>query len=166
MAKPKINRIQLNQYLEEGKNQAEIAKIFNVSEAAISKAVRRFNLTVAKDVATRQASELENRKKTAMDRLMDLVGKCENELEWIEGTHPPSEDEDYQTWQDQKIKHTAEIRKLISAMADIRTKIYHVESVEKALAIMYEEIGKESIETQKRIRDRLQRAAIHFQLDG
>jgi len=159
---PRINRIQLNEYLNENKSQAEIARIFNVSEAAISKAVRRFNLTVAKDVATRQASELEDKKKNAMDRLMDLVGKCENELGWIETSHPPSEDADYQTWQDQKIKHTAEIRKLISAMADIRVKIYHVESVERALRIMDEEIGKESIETQKRIRDRLQRANIYF----
>jgi len=165
MSEIKIDRIQLNQYLNAGKSQAEIARIFNVSEAAISKAVRRFNLKVAKDVATRQASDLEEKKKTAMDRLMDLVGKCENELEWIEQSHPPSENADYQTWQDQKIKHTAEIRKLISAMADIRTKIYHVESVEKALAIMYKEIGKESIETQKRIRDRLQRSAISLDLD-
>ena len=163
---PRIDRIQLNEYLNEGKSQADCAKIFNVSEAGISKAVRRFNLTVAQDVATKQASELEDKKKNAMDRLMDLVGKCEDELGWIETSHPPSTDADYQTWQDQKIKHTAEIRKLISAMADIRVKIYHVESVEKALAVMYEEIGRESIETQKRIRDRLQKSAIHLELDG
>lgn len=164
MNKPKIDRIQLNEYLNEGKTQAEVSRILGVSGAAICKAVRRFNLTVAKDVATKQAEELEGKKRTAMDRLMSLVGKCEKELEWIEQSHPPSENADYQTWQDQKIKHAAEIRKLISAMADIRTKIYHVESVEKALAVMYEEIGRESIEAQKRIRDRLQRAAISFQI--
>jgi len=163
---PKIDRIQLNEYLNEGKSQAEIARIFSVSEAAISKAVRRFNLTVAQDVATKQASDLEKKKKTAMDRLMDLVGKCENELGWIEEIHPPSNDSEYQTWQDQKIKHVAEIRKLISSMADIRVKIYHVESVEKALSIMYEEIGRESVEVQKKIRNRLQRASINFQLAG
>ena len=160
----KIDRIQLNEYLSEGKSQADCARIFKVSEAAISKAVRRFNLTVAQDVATKQASDLEEKKKSAMDRLMDLVGKCEKELTWIEGTHPPSTDADYQTWQDQKIKHAAEIRKLISAMADIRVKIYHVESVEKALTVMYKEIGKESVETQQRIKNRLQRAAISFQI--
>lgn len=166
MNPPKIDRAKLNEYLSNGKSQAECARIFNVSQAAITKAVRRFNLTVAQDVATKQASELEKKKKTAMDRLMDLVGKCEDELEWIESTHPPSEDANYQTWQDQKIKHVAEIRKLISSMADIRVKIYHVEAVEKALRVMYDEIGSESIETQKRIRDRLQRASINFQLAG
>lgn len=51
-------------------------------------------------------------------------------------------------------------------MADIRAKIYNVEKVEKALLIMYEEIGKESIDCQKRIRDRLKRAAIYLELNG
>lgn len=160
----KIDKKQLNKYLSEGKNQSECARLFNVSEAAISKAVKKFNFAVIQNVA-KQADELVVTKRTAMDRLMDLVGKCENELQWIEETHPPSEKEDYQTWQDQIIKFAAETRKLINTMADIRTKIYHVESVERTLKVIYEEIGKESLETQKRIRDRLQRSEISLDLD-
>ena len=136
-----------------------------MSEAAISKAVRRFNVTIARDVATKHAPEFVNKRETAMDRLMNLANACEDELKWIAETVPPSKSTGYQVWQDQKIKHVAEIRKLISAMADIRVKIYHVESVEKALKVMYQEIGNESLECQKRIRDRLQRASINFQLD-
>jgi hypothetical protein len=101
-----------------------------------------------------------------MDHLMSLIERCDGELKWIEKAVPPSNDEEYRVWQDQKIKHVAEIRKLITSMADIRVKIYHVEAVEKALKVMYGEIGNESMECQKRIRDRLRKSSIHFQLDG
>ncbi len=165
MAPAKIDRIQLNKHLNAGKSQAEIARMFEVSEAAISKAVRRFNLAVAQTIVEKQTPELVSKRETAMDRLMSLIERCDDELKWIEKTVPLSNDEGYRAWQDQKIKHVAEIRKLITSMADIRVRIYHVEAVEKALKVMYEEIGNESMECQKRIRDRLRKSSIHFQLD-
>ncbi len=159
----KIDRIKLNEYISEGKTQADFARDYNVSPAAVSKAVRRFNLALAQNVSTRQAGQLVDTKKTAMDRLMDLVDKCEKELAWVEEKHPPSEDKDYKDWRDQKIKHMAEARKLITAMADIRTKIYDSERPEKAYIIMLEIISEASDELKKKIRDRFQRSAIHFE---
>jgi hypothetical protein len=50
-------------------------------------------------------------------------------------------------------------------MADIEYKLHHVEIVEKALLIMFQEIGNESKECQKQIRDRLERSQILFFLD-
>ncbi len=47
-------------------------------------------------------------------------------------------------------------------MADVEYKLHHVGVVEKALLIMFEEIGNESKECQKRIRDRLERSQILF----
>ena len=166
MPHAKIDRILLNEHLSQNKTQAECARAFNVSEAAISKAVRRFNLVICQDVATRQAGELAARKETLQDTLLDLIEKYKSELEWIEKNHPASNEKDYKGWQDQKLKQGAEIRKVIASLVDARVKIYHVESVEKALAIMYEEISKESNELKKRITDRFRRAAIHFDFTG
>lgn len=165
MSKAKIDRIELNRLLNEGKSQAECSRIFGVSEAAITKAVRRFNLAVAQDIVSKQAPDLVKQKKGAMDYLMDLAKRCDEELKWIEDNHPPSDNKDYQSWQDQKIKHIAEIRKVINSMSDIRVKIYHTESVERALGIIMQEVGKENAELQGRIRARLQKRAIDFVVD-
>lgn len=87
----KIDKVKLAEYLSEGKTQAECARIFDVSEMAISKAVRRFGIQVARTVGgKKEARELVKRKKTAMDRLLELADKCGDELEWIETEHPPS----------------------------------------------------------------------------
>ena len=166
MAKPRINRTELKDLLDQGKNQAEAARIFGVSEAAVSKAVRRFNLAVAQDVATKHAQQLVTKRESAMDQLMSLIDRCEGELQWIESTVPPANDAGYITWQDQKIKHTAEIRKLIGLMADIRTKLYHNEKVERVLLTILEEIRNESQECQKRIAVRLRQSDIHLKLDS
>jgi hypothetical protein len=132
----------------------------------VSQAKRKINVAMAQSAATKEAPALVEKKHTAMDRLLDLASKCENQLAWIEDTVEPSNNDEYREWQNQVIKFAAETRKLFSAMAQIRTTIYQVEVVEKALMIMYEEIGNESPESQKRIRDRLQRASIPFQLDS
>jgi len=167
MATPaKIDPKELHQLIYDGKSTSEIAEYFGCTPGAVSQAKRRLGVAIAHNTATRHAPALADKRQTAMDRLMDLADRCNEELAWIEETVPPSTDKEYQQWQAMKIKHTAEIRKLISAMADIRVKIYHVETVEKAIKIMFEEISNESPECQKRIRDRLERCSINFPLDG
>ena len=76
MEKRKIDKLKLAECLKQGKSQAECARFFNVSESAISQAVKRFNIAVAKKVAgEKEASELVHKKKTAMNKLMNLVSK-------------------------------------------------------------------------------------------
>ena len=162
----KIDLQELSQLLEEAKPTSEIAKYFGCTAGAVSQAKRRLGVALAQSAATKEAPALVEKKQTAMDRLLDLAGKCEKQLAWIEETVKPSTNDEYRAWQDQVIKFAAETRKLFSAMAQIRTTIYQVEVVEKALTIMYEAIGNESAECQRKIRDRLQRASIPFQLDA
>lgn len=166
MATPqKIDLVELDRLINEDKSTSEIARHFGCTPGAVSQAKRKLGVAVAKDAATRAAPVLVERKQTAMDRLLNLADRCDEELEWIKEAVPPTTDEEYRHWQGVKIKHVAEIRKLISAMGDIRFKMYQVEKVERALKIMFEEIGNESKECQKRIRDRLERSSMCFQLD-
>jgi hypothetical protein len=101
----------------------------------------------------------------AKAQLSLLIVRATEELEWIKNYVPQSANENYRAWQEVTIKHMAEIRKLISSMSDIEYKLNHVDNVQKALLIMYEEIGHESRECQKRIRDRLEKASILFHMD-
>ena len=51
MPKPKIDRVKLNQMLQRGTPQHEVAQYFGVTEGAISKAKKELNVAVVKNVA-------------------------------------------------------------------------------------------------------------------
>ena len=72
--------------------------------------------------AVEAAPKYVERKDAATEHLLFLADKAKAELEWIEQSVPPKTDADYREWQDQKLKFAAEMRKLISAMADIGYK--------------------------------------------
>jgi hypothetical protein len=64
----KINPVKLRQYLRSGKSQREIAKIFGVSDSAISMRRKDLNLNMAKSV------QLENAHACVLDCL-DVIGQ-------------------------------------------------------------------------------------------
>lgn len=166
----KIDKPKLIEYLAQGKNQAECAQLFKCSPMAVSKALRRWNITMAKYVARKSQKETAykrgvKKKITAMDVLMEDLLDLRDKLNWIEENKPLSTRTMKQGWLDKVLFIIAESRRLVATMTDVRIKIYSVEKVEKALIIMYEEIGKENIDCQKRIRDRLREASIPFQVD-
>jgi predicted transcriptional regulator len=173
MATPlKIDPIKLNELLNEGKKTKEIAEIFKCSPGAVSQAKRRLAVAVTmatatkrRDAATKAAPLIINNAEDAKRQLSNLICRCNDELAWIQDSVKQEAVGDYRAWQETAIKHVAEARKLISAMADIEYKLHHVSVVEKALLIMFEEIGNESKDCQKRIRDRLERSQILFFLD-
>jgi hypothetical protein len=107
--------------------------------------------------AVSKAPKYEQRKDAATEHLLYLADKAKFELDWIQNTVPPQNDADYREWQNQKLKFAAEMRKLISAMADIGYKLFQVSEMTEILKIIDEEIGNESSECQRRIRERLQR---------
>jgi hypothetical protein len=176
MATPlKIDPVKLNKLLNDGKKTKEIAGFFKCSPGAVSQAKRRLGVAVVKasaekkvgrrDASTKAAPIIIKNTDDAKRHLSALITRCNNELEWIQDSVEQTADGDYRAWQETAIKHVAEARKLISAMADIEYKLHHVEIVEKALLIMFQEIGNESKECQKQIRDRLERSQILFFLD-
>jgi transposase len=173
-AKLKIKPNKLNKLLATGKTNKEIAKHFKCSPGAVSQAKRRLGVEVCRATAVKRknynaavqaAPKILKNAEDAKYQLSVAIQRCNEELSWISESVNKSCDGEYRQWAETALKHVAEVRKLISALADVEYKLHHVATVEKALLIMFEEIGRESIECQKRIRDRLEKASILFCLD-
>lgn len=184
MATPlKIDPIELDVLLKEGRTTNEIAAHFDCSPGAVSQAKRRIGVATCHAAASKKngshkrkpsrrnaavdaAPVLVNNADDAKAQISALIQRCNDELTWISDEVAQEKTKEYREWQEAAIKHIAEIRRLITALADIEYKLHHVGIVEKALLIMFEEIACESPECQKRIRDRLEKASIVFQLDA
>jgi IS30 family transposase len=176
----KIDQKELRRLLDEKKTNKQIAEHFGVTPGAVSQAVRRLEVALAATVATRviapptrvtpvalqAAGEIVKRRNRSLEMLEKRMNKLDGHLLWIEQTVTPANDGEYRQWLEQIVKHTAEIRKIITAAVDAATKIYNMTMVEQALIVTLEEIKSESPECQKRIRDRLARANIHFPICG
>ena len=70
MPKPKIDRVKLNRLLRSGKSQKEVAQVFKVSEAAISKAKNELKVAVVRNVALESAHKV-------VDRHLDTIGQLQ-----------------------------------------------------------------------------------------
>jgi hypothetical protein len=165
MAKAIIDRLEVKELFDKGNGVTEIANKLGCVKGTISKILKEMGLRVA-TAAVAAAPKYEKKKDVATEHLLFLADKAKKELEWIEKEVKPKTDADYREWQDQKLKFAAEMRKLISAIADIGYKLFQVSEISEILRIIDEEIGNESEECQQRIRDRLQsRRDIRFPVD-
>jgi DNA-binding transcriptional regulator GbsR (MarR family) len=156
MPKLKTDIAKLHQLHGQGLGVTEMAKELGVSKGTVSKQLKKLNLNVIKQ-GVHVARKIADKKDEVTDHLMFLVDKAKTELDWIESTVPPKDDSEYRAWQDQKIKFAAELRKTIGAISDIAYKMFQASEVKEILQIIDEEIGYESPECQKRIRERIQR---------
>ena len=156
MAKQTIDRQEVRELYDKGLGVVQIADKLGISKGSVSKILKQMGIQVTR-VAIEAAPKYVSKQETATDHLLYLTNKARAELEWIETSVPPKNEPDYRAWQDQKLKFAAEMRKLISAMADIGYKLFQANEVNEILKIIDEEIGNESIECQSRIRQRLQR---------
>jgi len=154
MANPSIDRTEVKTMFDNGITVTAIANQLGVTKGAISKVLKQMGIAVVK-AALPDAPKYAERKDAASEHLMTLINKARSELDWIEETVPPSNDGEYREWQNQKLKFAAEMRKLISSMADIGYKLYQASEVAEVLKIIDEEIGNESPECQHRIRERI-----------
>ncbi len=151
-----IDKARVKELQEKGLNVTEIAKELGCSQGGVSKVLQRLNLDVAKQ-ACPVAPAIVEKQTTATEQLVYLVGQMRKELDWLEREIPQEATPEYRLWQDQRVKFSAEIRKLISALGDIAYKLFQANEVAETLRIMDEEIGCESLECQQRIRARLER---------
>lgn len=160
--KQKIDRLKVKELHDKGMQVTEIANKLGVTKGAISKILKAMGVAIAKTTVVK-ARKYEKKQDAATDHLLFLANKARQELEWIEEEVPPKTDADYRAWQDQKLKFAAEMRKLISAIADIGYKLFQNKETSEVLRIIDEEIGNESKECQRRIRERLrQRRDVRF----
>jgi hypothetical protein len=156
MPRRSIDRDKVKELHDAGLNATDIAKELSATKGAISKVIKSMNLEVVK-AAVQAAPQYVEKKDVATDHLLYLTNAARTELAWIEKEVPPKTDAEYRAWQDQKLKFAAEMRKLISAIADIGYKLFQANEVAETLKIIEEEIAVESLECQSRIRERLDR---------
>ena len=82
MARPKIDPDALHRYLDADHSQADAARHFGVSEAAISQRVRKLQIATSKVVTLEKAHEIVNRKLDANARLERVQRVIDDELSW------------------------------------------------------------------------------------
>lgn len=79
MPKRKIDRVKLNQLIRSGKSQREIAQVFGVSEAAVSKARKELNVCVVKNVALENAHRVVDKELNTVEQLQ-RINELANEI--------------------------------------------------------------------------------------
>jgi transposase-like protein len=180
MAQKKISFIELEQLVREGNGVSEIARKMGVTKGAVSKALKKLNVAISKDVALRSAPQVVERKINAIEQLQK-INEYANELldllmRWNRG-----DEEALQILESQiatkkvrigkkeefvrEYKFTDPRQLALRAMAEIRGQLevqmelfktlYNAEEVAAFQKIVLNEIGHESPETKSRILQRL-----------
>ncbi len=118
MARPKIDPDALQRYLDAGHSQADAAKHFNVSKAAISQRVKKLQIATSKIVALEKAAEVVDQKLDANARLERVQRVIDNELSWaVEQAQQPGADRT--KLQELVLKLAAEVRQQLGLQLNI-----------------------------------------------
>ena len=141
MPSQKINRVKLNQMLNSGKSQREVAQVFGVTEGAISKAKKELNLSVVRNVSLENAHQVVDRNLNAVDQLRNINIKANTLLELAIKT------EDHDT----TLKAMREIRGQLELQLELFKALYDLEAVADFQREVLTVIG----EVNKDVRDRI-----------
>ena len=152
----KIDPAIVRELYDKGRSVTQIASDNDWSKGGVSKALRRMGIEITRAVLP-DAPKYVDAQDEATKNLLVIAAKLTGELAWIEKEIPPEATQEYRAWQDQKVKFSAEFRKLMSAIGDIGFKLFQAREVKEVLGDFVDEIGKESPETQRRIYERIKR---------
>ena len=162
----KIAFIQLDHLVRSGKSVSEIARQLNVTKGAVSKALKRLNVAVTKDVALRAAPKIVDRQIDAMGQLRKINVLINAELDSINQNIGTAAGEARKALQRQQLEHVAGIRKQVNLLLDISRTLFDAEEVAAFQQIILEEIGRAAPEVQERIVSRLNaRRAVRSTID-
>lgn len=166
MPKKKISFIELEKLVREGNNVSQIAKKIGVTKGAVSKALKKLDVAISKDVALRSAPEIVDKKIDAMSQLIKINQLINTELDYIEGNIKTASDAERKQLQDQKLKHVAEVRKQLGLLLNIAQALYNIDEVKLFQETVLGVIGNASPELrQKIIYELQQRRAIRSTVD-
>ena len=180
MPKKKISYIELEQMVREGNGVSQIARKLKVTKGAVSKALKKMNVAVSKDIALRSAPDVVIQKVNALEQL-GKINAYANELldllmKWNRG-----DDEALQILESQVFKKKvrvgdkeesvkefkftdprqlalramSEIRGQLHLQMDLFKTLYNAEEVANFQKIVMEEIGYAAPEIRDRILQRL-----------
>ncbi len=172
--------------VECGLKQVAVADFFDVSQAAVSKAKKRIDLAVSKDIALFSAPKMISAKISLSDQLEALGKQCRELLEMVHVVlHGDSASQEYRDCRTKLlrlaganrdlggfvIKLQAELRKQLEFVFKMQSDIYSLKKVEEFQSIVLEEIQNAAPEVQQRIVSKLTeinaaRSALDFGIGG
>lgn len=119
MSNGKIDKLKLSQLLRSGKSGKECAKVFGVTEGAISQARKELNIAVVKSVALETAHQVVEKNLNAVDQLLNINRKANTLLELA------IQAEDHDT----TLKAMREIRGQLELQLEIFKTLYDIQAV-------------------------------------
>jgi hypothetical protein len=152
----KIHPLKLGELVAEGMGVSDIARELGVDKAAVSRAMKRLNLAVAKDVVLRSAVVLADHRIDVMAQLNAINGAVARELAMIQGgLDGLQEGGDRGPLQDAQLRHVGEIRRQIELLVEIASSLYSIQQVADFQQVVLEEIRSVAPEVRDRIIRRL-----------
>lgn len=154
MAKPKINPEALRRFLDAGHTQADAARHFGVSEAAIHQRLKRMRVLTSQVVALEKAGEVVEEKLTATARLERVQQVIDDELVWAT-SQARQEGADRAALADVILKLAGEVRQQLGLQLAISRTLVDLRLVKEFQETVVEVIQAESPETARRLVARL-----------
>jgi DNA-binding transcriptional regulator YdaS (Cro superfamily) len=150
MARAKVDAAALQQFLDAGHNQADAARHFGVSEAAVSQRVKQLRIATSKVVALERAADVVNHQLTAAQRLQHVQRVILGELTWAE-QQAKQPGADRAALSDVIVKLSAEVRSQLRLEHDISRTLIDLRVVREFQRTVFDAISEESPETAQRI---------------
>ena len=145
MSNGKINKLKLSQLLRSGKSGKDCAKVFGVTEGAISQARKELNIAVVKSVALETAHQVVEKNLNAVDQLLNINRKANTLLELA------IKAEDHDT----TLKAMREIRGQLELQLEIFKTLYDIQAVADFQREVLTAIGEVDSGVRNRIINRL-----------
>jgi len=157
MAQKKISFIELEQLVREGNNVSQIAQKLGVTKGAVSKALKKLNVAINKDLALRSAPEVVDRNIDAIDQLQKINDYANELLDLLMRMKDPRE---------LALKAMAEIRGQLNLQLELFKCLYDIEAVKQFQEEVLGAINEVSPEVRDRILHKLtERRAIRSTID-
>ncbi len=154
MAKPRVNPTELQRLLDAGHTQADVARQFGVSEAAISQRVQTLRIATSKVVALERASEVVDQKLDANARLQRVQRVIDEELRWaVEQAQQQGADRG--ALQATILRLAAEVRHQLGLQLNITKTLVDLKVVREFQRSVVEVIAEESPDVARRVVARL-----------
>ncbi len=154
----KIDKIKLNRMFQAGKTQRECAKVFGVSEAAISQVKKELNLNVIKSVALENAHKVVTKNLNSIEQLQKINDQANSLLDramMVVRGESVADPQTSEATQDIALKAMKEIRGQLSLQLDIFKTLYDVEAIAQFQQEVLSIIGEVNEDVRDRIIQRL-----------
>jgi predicted transcriptional regulator len=178
MAKPKFDRVKLSHLLRAGKSQKEVAQVFGVSDAAISKAKKELNISVVRNMSfesahkvvashldtVAQLAKINRDANEILDVLMAWGRGDEKALQILEGQARKIKvrgvEEEIKEFRlkdprELALRAMSEIRSQLSLQLDVMKTLFDVESIREFQQEILEAIAEVSSDVRNRIVEKL-----------